>query len=123
MTTFEITITILAVLGLVSMVLILKGIEQVQSWQKSIWQELRSIRVNVADTAEYTHNHIAPDVEIISNNFLHLFDESKGLPAVQQDIKDLVEIEKQSFERNTVMYQRANQMYDAITPKIVNKED
>ena len=44
-------------------------------WKESIWQELRRIYVNVADTAEYTHNHIAPDVESISNNFLHLLDE------------------------------------------------
>lgn len=79
MTTFEIIITILAVLGLVATVLILRGIEQIQSWQKSIWQELRSICVNVADTAEYTHNHIAPDVEIISNNFLHLIEQADGV--------------------------------------------
>ena len=84
MTTFEITITILTVIGVllmaVSMCFIIKLLELMKRWQESIWQELRSIRVNVADTAEYTHNHIAPDVESISSNFLYLLDESKGLP-------------------------------------------
>ena len=59
-----------------------KLLDDIKGWQKSVWQELRGIRVNVADTAEYTHNHIAPDVEIISSNFLHLLDESKGIPAL-----------------------------------------
>jgi len=52
-----------------------KLLDDIKGWQKSVWQELRGIRVNVADTAEYTHNHIAPDVESISNNILHLIDE------------------------------------------------
>ena len=59
-----------------------KLLDDIKGWQKSVWQEMRGIRVNVADTAEYTHNHIAPDVEIISSNFLHLLDESKGIPAL-----------------------------------------
>ena len=83
MTTFEIIVLILlaAIVGLfISNYFVFKTLLQMKRWQESIWQELRSIRVNVADTAEYTHNHIAPDVESISSNFLYLLDESKGLP-------------------------------------------
>lgn len=70
MTTFEITITIIAVLGVlmisVSACFVIELLRQIKRWQESIWNELRSIWVNVADTAEYTHNHIAPDLELVS---------------------------------------------------------
>ena len=85
MTTFDLIallITILIVVILLFFGVVWKLLDDIKEWQKSIWQELRGIRINVADTAEYTHNHIAPDVEIISNNFLHLLDEGKGLPAL-----------------------------------------
>lgn len=79
MTTFDL-IALLATTMIVIMLLfsgvVWKLLDDIKEWQKSVWQELRGIRVNVADTAEYTHNHIAPDVESISNNILHLIDES-----------------------------------------------
>lgn len=85
MTIFDLIALLITILILVILLffgIIWKLLDDIKGWQKSIWQELCGIRVNVADTAEYTHNHIAPDVEIISNNFLHLLDEGKGLPAL-----------------------------------------
>lgn len=87
MTTFESSVTMFAVTAIafilaIGVVTTINKLKDIIRWQESIWQELRNIRVNVADTAEYTHNHIAPDVEIITNNFLHLLDEGKGLPAL-----------------------------------------
>lgn len=79
MTTFEslllIAVTAIVIILAVGVYGIAQKLKEIISWKESIWNELRGIRVNVADTAEYTHNHIAPDVEIISNNFLHLLDE------------------------------------------------
>ena len=93
MTKFGITISMLLLAAIVVMivfgVIIADVLKLMKMWQESIWQELRSIRVNVSDTAEYTHNHIAPDIEIISNNFLHLLDESVGLPAICKKLDDL----------------------------------
>ena len=85
MTIFELLALLVAILIVVILLffgVVWKLLDDIKAWQKSVWQELRGIRVNVADTAEYTHNHIAPDVESISNNILHLIDESKGLPAL-----------------------------------------
>lgn len=80
MTRFEASVIMFSVAAIVFILVVATNIittrlNSIIRWQESIWQELRSIRVNVADTAEYTHNHIAPDVESISNNILHLLDE------------------------------------------------
>ena len=85
MTTFDLIallITILIVVILLLFGIVWKLLDDIKAWQKSTWQELRYIRVNVADTAEYTHNHIAPDVETLSNNFQYLLDGKKGVPAL-----------------------------------------
>jgi len=92
MTIFELLallVTTLIVVILLFFGVVWKLLDDIKGWQKSIWQEQRGIRVNVEDTAEYTHNHIAPNVEIISNNFLHLLDESVGLPAICKKLDDL----------------------------------
>ena len=85
MTTFESLILLVATLIVIMLLffgVVWKLLDDIKGWQKSIWQELRGIRVNVADTAEYTHNHIAPDVETLSNNFQYLLDGKKGVPAL-----------------------------------------
>lgn len=104
-------ITILIVVILLIFGVVWKLLDDIKAWQKSIWQELRSIRVNVADTAEYTHNHIAPDVEIISNNFLHLLDESKGLPALVNIVDKM--------HRNLCV-EIADKMVDKVYPPTYN---
>ncbi len=110
MTIFDLIALLITILILVILLffgIIWKLLDDIKGWQKSIWQELRGIRVNVADTAEYTHNHIAPDVEIISNNFLHLLDENKGLPA----LIDIVD----KMHRNLCV-EIADKMVDRVYP-------
>lgn len=81
MTRFEASVIIFSVTAITFILVIAASVivarlNSIIRWKESIWQELRRIYVNVADTAEYTHNHIAPDVESISNNILHLIDEN-----------------------------------------------
>lgn len=80
MTRFEASVIMFSVAAIVFILVVAASVivtrlNSIIRWKESIWQELRRIYVNVADTAEYTHNHIAPDVESISNNILHLIDE------------------------------------------------
>lgn len=80
MTRFEASVIMFSVAAIAFILVIAASVivtrlNSIIRWKESIWQELRRIYVNVADTAEYTHNHIAPDVESISSNILHLIDE------------------------------------------------
>lgn len=80
MTRFEASVIMFSVAAIAFILVIAANVivtrlNSIIRWKESIWQELRRIYVNVADTAEYTHNHIAPDVESISNNILRLIDD------------------------------------------------
>jgi hypothetical protein len=110
MTTFEIIVIILlvAIVGLfIINYFIFNTLKQMKRWQESIWNELRSIRVNVASTAEYTQNYIAPDVETLSNNFQYLLDGKKGVPA----LFDIVD----KMHRNLCV-EIADKMVDRVYP-------
>ena len=110
MTTFDLIALLITILILVILLffgVVWKLLDDIKGWQKSIWQEQRGIRVNVADTAEYTHNHIAPDVETLSNNFQYLLDGKKGIPALF-DIVDKI-------HRNLCV-ETADKMVDRVYP-------
>ena len=117
MTTFELLallITLITTLNIIMLAffgVVWKLLDDIKGWQKSIWQQLRHIRVNVADNAEYTHNHIAPDVETLSNNFQYLLDGKKGVPA----LFDIVD----KMHRNLCV-ETADKMVDRVYPPTYN---
>lgn len=86
MTTFEITIIALlaaiVVLLIVLLGIAIEGFHGVWQNQNAGVEQLCNIEVNTHHASNTLKGHIAPDVEIISNNFLHLLDEGKGLPAL-----------------------------------------
>ena len=84
MTTFEITIIVLLAAIVVLLIVLLKiaieGFRGVWQNQNAGVEQLCGIEVNTHHASSVLQDHIAPDVESISNNFLYLLDESKGLP-------------------------------------------
>ena len=79
MTTFEITtIVLLAAIVVLLIVLLRTAIEGFHGvWQNQnvMHQDIQRIEVNTHHASSVLQDSIAPDVEIISNNFLHLLDE------------------------------------------------
>ena len=84
MTTFEITIIVLLAAIVVLLIVLLKiaieGFRGVWQNQNAGVEQLCDIEVNTHHASSVLQDHIAPDVESISSNFLHLLDKSKGLP-------------------------------------------
>lgn len=124
MTTFDSIALLLAILIIIMLLffgVVWKLLDDIKGWQKSIWQELRGIRVNVADTAEYTHNHIAPDVESISNNIPRLLDESP----TKIDWDELSKQQQDEFLKRLIMPNYDSPFKPPFNPtcETTNKED
>lgn len=84
MTTFEIIVTV-AIIAIVVLLIVLlriaiEGFRGVWQNQNAGVEQLCDIEVNTHHASSVLQDHIAPDVESISSNFLYLLDESKGLP-------------------------------------------
>lgn len=131
MTTFEITVIVLLTAIVVLLIVLLRaaieGFHGVLQKLDVCVGQLCNIEVNTHHASSVLLNNIAPDIEITSNNSLHLLDENKGLPALVDIVDKMhrnlcVEIADKMVER-TFPIKKEEPLDAAFEPDYKLKKD